>query len=426
MSRGNSYAAGMVAARGSSVNATVVGAGPSGLMAAEMLAREGCAVTVYEHKPSVAWKFLLAGKGGLNITHSEPFDEFVLRYGEAGTRLGPALTRFSPDELRAWCAGLGLETFVGTSGRVFPKSLRATPLLRAWLIRLGELGVEFRLRHSWLGFEGTGPVVSVFSDSHGHTHRVTADATVLALGGGSWPRTGSTAQWVVPFRDAGIDVSQPAASNCGVQVAWRKQFVERFAGKPLKNVSIVVGEVSHRGDCTVTTAGLEGGPVYAHSAALRGLLARSEPAQMYLDLKPDLTAHDLKLRLQKRRSKESTSTWLRKAGFGPLEVNLLREVTHNTIPENPAHAAVLFKAAPVSVLDLMPIDRAISSAGGIRLAEVDDDFMLHKLPGVFVAGEMLDWEAPTGGYLLQACFSTGVAAATGALAWVASRRPETC
>lgn len=398
--------------------ATVVGGGPAGLMAAEVLAGSGFEVTVYEHKPSVGWKFLLAGRGGMNITHSEPFEEFLARYGPARARLEPALTQFGPAELRAWCSELGEPTFVGSSGRVFPESFRATPLLRAWLKRLSGLDVEFRLRHHWLGFEGEGDrTASLFAGPDGVTSVVDAAVTVMALGGASWPRTGSTAEWVEPFAMVGVEVAPLQPANCGVQVGWSAIFADRFAGQPLKNVAVSVGGQGVRGDCVVTASGLEGGPVYAHSATLRDALTQHGEALLRIDLQPDLTADQLGARLSKRRAKDSASTWLRKAGFAPLQVGLLREATANRLPAEPEEIARLAKAVPTVVHAMMPIERAISSAGGVSFDEVDPNFMLHKLPGVFVAGEMLDWEAPTGGYLLQGCFSTGVAAATGAIVW---------
>jgi len=403
---------------GSPPTATVVGAGPAGLMTAEVLAEAGFAVTVYEHKPSAGRKFLLAGRGGLNITHSEPFEQFVQRYGKSQTRLESVLSKFGPAELRAWCADLDEPTFTGSSGRVFPESFRATPLLRAWLKRLALSGVELRTRHRWLGFGAeSDPGASRFTDSTGESIAVHSDVTVMALGGASWPRTGSDAEWVDLFAEAGIKLVPLEAANCGVQVAWTPDFLDRFEGQPLKNVALSVTNTLVRGDCVVTAKGLEGGPVYAHSAQLRGSIAQPERATLLIDMQPDLTVDQLGVRLARRRPKESTSTWLRKAGFGPLQVGLLREVTGNAIPAETAQAAELIKALPLRVDAMMPIERAISTAGGVSFDEVDPNFMLHKLSGVFVCGEMLDWEAPTGGYLLQGCFSTAVVAARGAIKW---------
>lgn len=408
----------MIASDDSLPTATVVGAGPAGLIVAEVLAEAGFAVTVYEHKPSAGRKFLLAGRGGLNITHSEPFEQFVQRYGKSQARLEAVLSEFAPAELRAWCADLDEPTFAGSSGRVFPESFRATPLLRAWLKRLARSGVELETRHRWLGFGAeSDPGASRFTDSGGENIIVHSDVTIMALGGASWPRTGSDAAWVDPFTAAGIDVVPLEAANCGVQVAWTSEFLDRFEGRPLKNVALSVTDTSVRGDCVVTAKGLEGGPVYAHSAELRAGIAEPRTVTLSIDMQPDLSIDQLIERLARRRSKESTSTWLRKAGFGPIQVSLLREVTANAIPTEPAQAAELIKTLPLKVEAMMPIERAISSAGGVSFDELDQNFMLHKLPGVFVAGEMLDWEAPTGGYLLQGCFSTAVAAARGAAEW---------
>lgn len=355
---------------------TVIGGGPAGLMAAEVLAMGGAAVTVVEQMPSVGRKLLLAGRGGLNLTHSEPLDAFLDQYGSARPRLESAVRAFGPEELRAWCAGLGQEPFVGSSGRVFPAGFRATPLLRAWLRRLGELGVDIRTRTEWDGrLEGT---------------------TVLALGGASWPRTGSNGRWT-SLLDVDITPLQPA--NCGFIVAWSSVFAQRYAGTPLKDVRVTFEGTSTRGDVVVTRAGIEGGPVYALSGALRDACPG---AVLHIDLRPDVD--DLRLT---RRPKDSRSSALRRAGFAPVVAALLRE----TGGSDPKHVTLRLEGT-------QPIDRAISTAGGIAFAEIDDTFMLRRHPGTFVAGEMLDWDAPTGGYLLQATFSTAVAAARGALAWL--------
>lgn len=405
----------------SAPTAAVIGGGPAGLMASEVLAGAGFAVTVFDQRRSLGRKFVLAGRGGLNITHGEPLDTFVSRYGAARPRLEAALRRFGPDELRGWCADLGEPTFVGSSGRVFPESLRATPLLRAWLRRLTDLGVRFAPQHRWLGFgDGEHTAISRFMDGDGNTIESHTDVTVMALGGASWPRVGGDGSWLAGFETAGVAVTPLAAANCGIRVRWSATFLERFEGQPLKNVRLAVDDEAARGDCVVTADGLEGGPVYRHSSALRVAIARDGSATISVDLQPDLTIGGLGARLDKRRPKDSISNWLRRAGIGPLHLGVLREATGNHLPSSPEDLANLIKTTSLVVEALAPIERAISTAGGVSLDEVDDSFMLHRLPGVFVAGEMLDWEAPTGGYLLQGCFSTGVAAAVGAVEWLAA------
>ncbi len=386
--------------------AAVVGGGPAGLMAAEVLATAGVAVTVHERMPSVGRKLLLAGRGGLNLTHSEPLDAFLARYGPARPRLEAAIRAFGPTELRAWCAGLGEAPFVGSSGRVFPAGFRATPLLRAWLRRLDGLGVERRVRHAWTGFDDAS---------------VTADVLVLALGGASWPRVGSDGGWVGALTSAGISVAPLRPANCGFVVAWSDVFRDRFAGSPLKNVRIRHGDAVGRGDAMITRAGIEGGAVYAISSRLRDAIDEGGPTGVVIDLRPDLTVEELTVRIARGRAGDSTSNVLRRAGLAPAAIGVLREASGNERLE-PAALAALTKAAPLRLEAPFPVARAISTAGGIALDEVDDRFMLWRRPGTFVAGEMLDWEAPTGGYLLQATFSTAVAAATGALDWLSSRR----
>ncbi len=404
--------------------ATVVGGGPAGLMAAETLARAGLVVTVYEHMASVGRKLQLAGRSGLNITHSEPIDDFLARYGPRRARLDTAVRAFGPTELRAWCAALGEPTFVGSSGRVFPASFRATPLLRAWLARLRDLGVVIETRHRWLGWGSTpggaaDPRVVRFSRADGTAIEVANDVTLLALGGASWPRVGSDGAWVEPLQRAGVDVRTLRAANCGVVIGWSERFVERFAGTPLKNVAIGVAGDWVRGDAMITTAGMESGPVYAHSAAIRERCDRDGRCIIEVDLHPDLTVAEVAARLERRRPKDSLATSLRRAiGLPPVAAALLRESTANAMPSSADELAALVKACPLVVEALMPMARAISSAGGVALDEVGDGFMLRRLAGTFIAGEMLDWDAPTGGYLLQATFSTAVAAAQGAIAWL--------
>ena len=406
----------------------VIGGGPAGLMAAETLGRAGIAVTVYEHMPSVGRKLLLAGRAGLNITHSEPVDKLIARYGVAKDALEPAIRAFTPHDLRVWSATLGEPTFVGSTARVFPSSFRATPLLRAWLARLAELGVKIEPRHRWLGWAESAdgrpdPLVSTFSRPDGSSVEVASDATVFALGGASWPRVGSDGGWVDVFRRAGVAVNDLRAANGGVRIPWTQHFADRFAGVPLKNVAVSVGGSSIRGDAMITSHGLEGGPIYSHSGAIRDALDRDGRCVIRVDLQPDLTTDQLSDRLGKRRAKDSTATFLhRTIGLKPASASLLRESTGNQTPTGQADLAALVKSVSLIVEAAMPIARAISSAGGISLTEVDESFMLHRLPGTFVAGEMLDWEAPTGGYLLQACFSTGRAAALGAVCWLDTTR----
>ena len=407
----------------------VVGGGPGGLMAAEILARAGASVTVFERMPSVGRKLLLAGRGGLNLTHTEPLDDLLDRYGPARDVLASAIEAFGPNDLRAWCAGLGQEPFVGTSGRVFPSGFRATPLLRAWLLRLDELGVERRVRQTWRGWSPAGsPPGIVVADAQGVEHLEPADAVVLALGGASWPRSGSDGAWVLPVEAGGVEVVALRPANVGVDVAWTPTFVDRFAGIPVKNVGLSVarppdaGGRTARGDAMVTASGIEGGVVYAVGRELHAALDADGRAVLTVDLHPDLTVEQLAERLGRRRPRDSASTFLRRAaGLAPVAVGLLREATGNQLPDDPVDLAHLIKAAPLLVTGVQSIARAISTAGGISLAAIDGSFMLRQQPGTFVAGEMLDWEAPTGGYLLQATFSTAVAAANGAIAWLADR-----
>lgn len=391
--------------------AVVVGGGPAGLMAAQTLARAGASVTVYDRMPSLGRKFLLAGRGGLNLTHSEPMMAFLSRYGTAAERLAPALEAFPPEALRAWSAELGQGTFVGSSGRVFPQALKASPLLRAWLKRLGEAGVEVRLRHSFEGFDARGAPVFLGPDNARIVAQ--ADAVVLALGGASWPRLGSDGGWAPKLRAVGMEVAPLRPANCGFDVAWSPIMRERFAGAPLKNVALAFAGRRVRGEAIVTATGIEGGAVYALSGALRDEIEERGEAVLHVDLRPDIEADALAARFAAVRSGESTANLLRKAaGLSPVAAGLLREA--GPLPAEPAALAARIKAAPVRLTGVRPIARAISTAGGVLFDEVDADLMLTRLPGVFVAGEMLDWEAPTGGYLLQACFATGLVAGRGA------------
>jgi uncharacterized flavoprotein (TIGR03862 family) len=395
----------------------IIGAGPAGLMAAETLAEGGAAVMVYDAMPSVGRKFLMAGRGGLNLTHSEPLDTFLPRYREAGPHLTPAIKTFPPERLRAWCEALGQPTFVGTSGRIFPKSLKASPLLRAWLRKLDTMGVSFSIRHRWTGWDDSGRLL--FQTPEGEK-AVEAGATVLALGGASWPRLGSDGGWAEALRGKGIGVSPLKPANCGFTVNWSDIFRERFEGAPLKGIALSFAGRSVRGEAVITRDGIEGGAVYALSAELREAILTSGRATLHIALRPDMSAGDLIKRLSAPRGKQTLSNWLRKAvQLSPVAIGLLQEAaiaSSVSLASLPAEKlAELINAVPIQLTGIASIARAISSAGGIAFDELDADFMLRRLPGVFAAGEMLDWEAPTGGYLLQACFATGFAAGKGAL-----------
>lgn len=400
----------------------MVGGGPAGLMAAEVLGRAGRRVTVLERMPTVGRKLQVAGRGGLNLTHSEPLDTFLDRYGEARPRLAAAIEAFPPAALRAWAEDLGEPTFVGTSGRVFPVGLRATSLLRRWLARLAELDVELRTRHTWTGWDADGNLT--FLDGGGRAVVVAADACVLALGGTSWPRTGSDGAWVPVLRAAGIQVAPLEPANCGFVVRWSEHLRDRFAGSPLKDVVVRHRESDARGDVVLTRRGIEGGPVYALSRVLRTSIADTSAAELQIDLFPDATPAELAVRLGRRRPKDSVTNGLRRAGIAPAAIALVRDATDNHVPSGSAPLAALLKAVPLLATATRPIDRAISTAGGVLLGEVDEHLMVRSRPGTFVAGEMLDWEAPTGGYLLQGAFSTGSAAANGVLRWLARDRPR--
>ena len=400
----------------------VVGGGPAGLMAAEVLARGGASVTVFEKMPTVGRKLQVAGRGGLNLTHSEPLDAFLDRYGTARPWLTPAIEQLDPATLRQWCEDLDEPTFIGTSGRVFPSRLRATSLLRAWLRRLGDLGVELRTQHEWRGWDDAGRLL--FTDADGTAVTVESEATVLALGGASWPRTGSDGAWVPVLEAADVTVTALRAANCGFVVDWSAEVRTRHAGTPIKDVGLHHEGVRSRGDLVVTRTGLEGGPIYALGAALRSTVDAQGFAVVELDLFPDATDAEVVERLARRRPKDSVTNGLRRVGLAPVEIAVLRDVTGNHPPVGPDPLAALLKALPVRLEGPQPITRAISTAGGVARDAVDERWMLTQRPGTFVAGEMLDWEAPTGGYLLQGAFSTGAAAARGALAWLAELPAE--
>jgi uncharacterized flavoprotein (TIGR03862 family) len=400
--------------------AAIIGAGPAGLIAAEVLARGGVKVSVYDAMPSVGRKFLMAGRGGLNLTHSEPLDAFLTRYREAAPKLTAAIEAFPPDRLRAWCEALGLPTFVGTSGRIFPQALKASPVLRAWLRQLDASGVQFSLRHRWTGWDDGGRLL--FQTPEG-LRAVEADATVLALGGASWPRLGSDGGWVETLRARGVEISPLKSANCGFTVAWSTVFRDRFEGVPLKGIALSFGERSVRGEAVITRDGIEGGAVYALSAELRDRILQSGDAKLYVALRPDSVSGALIRRLSASRGKQTFSNWLRKAAqLSPVAIGLLQEAAIasgiSLASLSPENLADLINAVPIQLTGIAPIARAISSAGGVAFDEIDASFMLKRMPGVFAAGEMLDWEAPTGGYLLQACFATGVAVGKGALKYL--------
>jgi uncharacterized flavoprotein (TIGR03862 family) len=391
----------------------VIGAGPTGLMAAEVLARGGRSVTVFDHMPSAGRKLLMAGRGGLNLTHTEPLEVFLARYGEAAPRLAPAIRAFPPEALRGWAESLGQSLFVGSSGRVFPRAMKASPLLRAWLRRLSEAGVRFAFHHRWQGF-GPGTQTLLFEG----LPSVAAEGVVLALGGASWPRLGSDGGWAPHLAERGVILAPFAPANCGFTVDWTEMLRQRFAGTPLKSVALQWRGLVSRGDAMVTAYGIEGGAVYTLSAALRDAIAAHGEAQITLDLRPDLPEAALAGKLRALRPRDSLSTGLRRTlSLAPVAINLLREAA-SPPPRDAAALAALIKAVPLRLTGSQGLDRAISSAGGVTWDEVDDRFMLRRLPSVFLAGEMLDWEAPTGGYLLQACMATGSAAGHGMLEWL--------
>ena len=401
-------------------NVAVIGGGPAGLMAAEVLAAGGVLVEVYDAMPSVGRKFLLAGKGGLNLTHSEPRELFMSRYGPRADALAPLLAAFGADALRAWVAGLGVDTFIGTSGRVFPADKKAAPMLRAWLKRLREAGVVFHMRHRWLGWDDDGALLFAAPDGE---KRLRADAVVLALGGGSWARLGSDGAWVPLLAQRGVAVAPLAPSNCGFDVGWSAHFGDRFSGHPLKTVTLSFDDgaeprFQRAGECMITATGIEGGLIYAASARLRDRIAVAGSASVELDLLPGRDLARVTRELAHPRGSRSMSSHLQcRLGLRGVKAGLLRELASAGDFDSPDRLAHAIKALPLKLVAPRPLDEAISSAGGVRFEALDESLMLRAAPGVFCAGEMLDWEAPTGGYLLTACLSTGQAAGRGALAW---------
>ncbi len=400
----------------------IIGAGPAGLMAAEVLAQSGAAVTVFDAMPSAGRKFLMAGRGGLNLTHSEPLPTFLARYREAMPHLKAAVEAFPPQALRDWSEALGQETFVGSSGRVFPRAFKASPLLRAWLRRLDSHGVRLALRHRWTGWDEQGRLAFETPDG---ARLIETSATVLALGGASWPRLGSDGAWTETLAAKGVRISSLRPANSGFTVAWSDIFRGRFEGQPLKGVALTCGKHSVRGEAIITRTGIEGGAVYALSAALREAILRDGSATLNVALRPDAELGELITKLSAARGKQSFSNFLRKAAnLSPVAIGLLQEAAKvsgkSLAALSPVDLVRLIQAVPVQLTGVAPIARAISTAGGLSFDELDDAFMLRRMPGVFAAGEMLDWEAPTGGYLLQASFATGVAAGKGALRWLSN------
>ena len=426
-----------------SARVAVIGGGPAGLMAAEALASGGVQIDVYDAMPSVGRKFLMAGKGGMNITHSEPLEAFLGRYGARREQIAALLDMFGPDALRAWLHKLGVETFVGSSGRVFPTDMKAAPMLRAWLHRLRESGVRFHMRHKWVGWDasdgagdegtrnterGNSPQQTLLFMTPTGEQQVRADAVIFALGGGSWPRLGSDAAWVPLMTARNVPVAPLLPANCGFDANWSDYFRERFAGQPVKPVSITLidtdGNAQHRqGEFVVTETGIEGSLVYALSAAIRERILTDGEVTIMLDLAPALTAQRVLDEVTRPRGSRSMSTHLQsRIGLGGVKLGLLHEALSKEAFTDTALLAQTIKALPLKLVRPRPIEEAISSAGGVPFEALDARLMIGHVPGAFCAGEMLDWEAPTGGYLLTACFASGLAAGRGALAYLADTR----
>ncbi|NOT05406.1 MAG: TIGR03862 family flavoprotein [Anaerolineales bacterium] len=408
----------------------IIGGGPAGLMAAEVLSQHGVKVDVYDSMSSLGRKFLLAGKSGLNLTHSEPFEKFVSRYGNRKSEIEKWLLDFTPDDLREWASGLGVETFVGTSGRVFPNEMKASPLLRKWLKGLDDAGVNFYLRHKWNGTiksaQGGVPAaedggLSMEFETPDGIKNIKADAVILALGGGSWARLGSDGAWVHWLSQAGVKVEALKPSNCGFDVAWSPVFKEKFDGQPIKSVVLSFGAFRQQGEFIVTQEGVEGSLIYAASALMRDEILANGKAVMRLDLAPDKTEAQLVERLLKSRGSRSMASHLEKTvGMKGVKAGLLREFVPKDEFSSMERLAFYIKQLPVPLIATRPLDEAISSAGGVTFESLDENLMIRELPGVFCAGEMLDWEAPTGGYLLTACFASGRVAGAGAVKWLES------
>lgn len=403
------------ASKPSTPNVAIIGGGPAGLMAAEVLSQAGLQVDLYDGMPSVGRKFLLAGVGGMNITHSEAFPAFLSRYAERAANIAPLLRAFGANELCEWIHGLGIDTFVGSSGRVFPTDMKAAPLLRAWLKRLRDAGVAIHTRHRWLGWNPDGSLR--IASPEGET-TLRPDATLLALGGGSWSRLGSDGAWMLALEQRGVPLAPLQPSNCGFEVeAWSDLMISKFAGAPLKNIAMGLNDdVPRLGECVITATGLEGSLVYALSAPVREAINQHGSATIHLDLLPGRPVDKIQQALSKPRGSRSMAKHLHsQLGIDGAKAALLRELTPAECFTDPARLAQAIKALPVTLVKTRPLDEAISSAGGVTFEALDERLMLKQLPGVFCAGEMLDWEAPTGGYLLTACFASGRAAGLGIL-----------
>ena len=404
----------------SPAHVAIIGGGPAGLMAAEVLSQAGVRVDLYDGMPSVGRKFLLAGVGGMNITHSEAYPAFLSRYAERAPQIAPLLRSFDADALCRWIHDLGIETFIGSSGRVFPTDMKAAPLLRAWLKRLRDSGVVIHTRHRWLGWDKHG---ALRIDSPEGEKTLKPDATLLALGGGSWSRLGSDGAWMLPLEQRGVGLAPLQPSNCGFEVqAWSELLVSKFAGAPLKNIAIGLNDdIPRLGECVITATGIEGSLIYALSAPIREAINAHGSATIHIDLLPGRPVDKLQAALSKPRGSRSMAKHLHsQVGIDGVKAALLRELTDAATFADPALLARAIKALPVTLVKTRPLDEAISSAGGVTFEALDEQLMLKALPGVFCAGEMLDWEAPTGGYLLTGCFASGRAAGLGIVQWLKS------
>ncbi|MBK5376868.1 TIGR03862 family flavoprotein [Pseudomonas sp. TH43] len=404
----------------SPAHVAIIGGGPAGLMAAEVLSQAGIRVDLYDGMPSVGRKFLLAGVGGMNITHSEAYPAFLSRYAERAPNIAPLLRDFDADALCKWIHDLGIETFIGSSGRVFPTDMKAAPLLRAWLKRLRDSGVVIHTRHRWLGWDETGALRFACPDGE---ITLKPDATLLALGGGSWSRLGSDGAWMLALEQRGVGLAPLQPSNCGFEVqAWSELMVSKFAGAPLKNIAIGLNDdIPRLGECVITATGIEGSLIYALSAPIREAINVHGAATIHIDLLPGRPVDKLQAALSKPRGSRSMAKHLHsQVGIDGVKAALLRELTDAATFADPALLARAIKALPLTLVKTRPLDEAISSAGGVKFEAMDERLMLKALPGVFCAGEMLDWEAPTGGYLLTGCFASGRAAGLGVLQWLES------